>query len=47
MEYFPTCTKLNDKDSKDQNANQCKMPNFLYFQYKENENAWTEQQLDI
>ena len=43
MYSFFTCTKINDKDSKDQNANQCKMPNILYFQYKKNENARTEQ----
>jgi hypothetical protein len=47
MQSFFTCTKINDKDSRDQNANQCKMLFFLYFQYKKNENARTEQQIDV
>jgi hypothetical protein len=37
MQYLFTSTKVNHKDSRDQNANQCKMDNILYFQYKKNE----------
>ena len=31
MKSFFACTKINEKDSKDQNANQCKMPNIFVF----------------
>jgi hypothetical protein len=34
MQYLFTCTKINDKDSKDQNDNNIKCLIFLYFQYK-------------
>ena len=34
MQSFFTCTKINDKDSKDQNANNVKFLIFFYFQYK-------------
>jgi hypothetical protein len=33
MQSFFTCTNINDKDSKDQNANDVKCLIFLYFQY--------------
>jgi hypothetical protein len=47
MQSFFSYSKINDKDSKDQNSNQCEMPNIFVFQYKKNENARTEHQLYI
>ena len=31
MQSFFTCTNINDKDSRDQSYNQCKMPNIFVF----------------
>ena len=34
MQFFFTCTKINDKESRDQNSINVKFLIFLYFQYK-------------
>ena len=31
IKSFFTCTKINGKESRDQNSNQCKMPNIFVF----------------